>query len=402
MNDELLSALISRAKKYLYDNQYTESTVERSYGYIWNRLLSDVGDITDIDLVKIKQHCINYYKKDLFDLIISDLNFNEIHIKNKLNALLKFKNDNMIQGKSILSQKKIIDDYTMHIINEYLIYQKTLNISKNTIDRKKECLLLFFSMFKLEELNKTQLIDYFDSLKNNSKYATRLKINKLKNFLKYCALNNYIDDDFECVFPKHTVSSKSSISSTYTDEEIKQVIDYNVKSQGVNSKRNYVIILLIALYGIRAKDISMLQISNVDLENNFLHFKTSKTGVSLKYKLFPIVSNAFIDYILNERPKIKSKFIFILNKTNVPITSNIVTIVVGRAFKDSNIDITNKHFGAHSLRSSLATRMMENNIPIKTISSVLGHASIDTTKIYLKVDIKHLKLCHLEVIDFVS
>ena len=44
------------------------------------------------------------------------------------------------------------------------------------------------------------------------------------------------------------------------------------------------------------------------------------------------------------------------------------------------------HGGAHMLRHSLATRMVNAGVSIKSIADVLGHVSIDTTAIYTKVD----------------
>jgi len=41
--------------------------------------------------------------------------------------------------------------------------------------------------------------------------------------------------------------------------------------------------------------------------------------------------------------------------------------------------------------------MLASDAGIIEISKALGHASVDTTKIYAKVDINHLRLCELEV-----
>ena len=64
---------------------------------------------------------------------------------------------------------------------------------------------------------------------------------------------------------------------------------------------------------------------------------------------------------------------------------------------DAGIDYSNKHHGPHSLRHSLATNLLNENIPISSISSILGHSNTKTTEIYLTVDEKHLKELSLEV-----
>lgn len=49
------------------------------------------------------------------------------------------------------------------------------------------------------------------------------------------------------------------------------------------------------------------------------------------------------------------------------------------------------YFTWHQLRHTFATELVRNNFDIFNISKILGHASIDTTKIYLSVDMWRLK-----------
>jgi site-specific recombinase XerC len=41
--------------------------------------------------------------------------------------------------------------------------------------------------------------------------------------------------------------------------------------------------------------------------------------------------------------------------------------------------------------------MLESSVPLPIISDILSHSSSDTTKIYLKIDIRQLRDCALEV-----
>ena len=47
--------------------------------------------------------------------------------------------------------------------------------------------------------------------------------------------------------------------------------------------------------------------------------------------------------------------------------------------------------GFSLLRHSAATRMLARGVPFDTISDVLGHASVDTTRIYAQVDLEGLR-----------
>lgn len=64
---------------------------------------------------------------------------------------------------------------------------------------------------------------------------------------------------------------------------------------------------------------------------------------------------------------------------------------------DSGISTEGRHHGPHSLRHSLATGLLKENIPVSEISDILGHASTLTTETYLSVDTTHLKELSLEV-----
>jgi site-specific recombinase XerD len=49
------------------------------------------------------------------------------------------------------------------------------------------------------------------------------------------------------------------------------------------------------------------------------------------------------------------------------------------------------HFTWHQLRHTFATELVRNNFDIYNISKILGHTRIDTTKIYLSIDVGKLK-----------
>lgn len=47
--------------------------------------------------------------------------------------------------------------------------------------------------------------------------------------------------------------------------------------------------------------------------------------------------------------------------------------------------------GTHMLRHTAAKEMINNGIELKMIADILGHASIETTSIYLKINLTQLQ-----------
>jgi integrase len=56
--------------------------------------------------------------------------------------------------------------------------------------------------------------------------------------------------------------------------------------------------------------------------------------------------------------------------------------VIKRAFRRVGLG----HLSAHALRHTLACRLVENGSSLKEIADVLRHRSLETTRIYAKLD----------------
>jgi len=62
----------------------------------------------------------------------------------------------------------------------------------------------------------------------------------------------------------------------------------------------------------------------------------------------------------------------------------------------SGIVITpEKNHGLHSLRHTLASELLRNEIPLPVISEILGHRSLNSTMQYLRADSEQLRYCTL-------
>jgi site-specific recombinase XerD len=78
---------------------------------------------------------------------------------------------------------------------------------------------------------------------------------------------------------------------------------------------------------------------------------------------------------------------------SVPGISGIISNIIYKA----GIETKTRHHGAHCLRHSLATQLMEQGTTLPVISDTLGHSNSQTTMIYLSVDINGLLRCSLDV-----
>ena len=191
---------------------------------------------------------------------------------------------------------------------------------------------------------------------------------------------------------------KNSLPSTWKREDVDKLLSAVDRGNPVG-KRDYAILLLVTKLGLRVGDIRALRLNDIDWENNRLSFVQSKTQKRVDLPLPNDVGWAIIDYLKYGRPQTAIQNVFLTCRTPIMAfsdTSSLSGIII-RYAQMAKIDLSEHKHGMHSLRHTLATRLMEENIPISTIADILGHTSTETVKKYLQVDIAHLRDCALDV-----
>jgi integrase len=188
------------------------------------------------------------------------------------------------------------------------------------------------------------------------------------------------------------------IPSVYTKEEIQQLLN-GVDRTGPKGKRNYAMVLLAARLGMRASDICGLTFDNLKWQTNTIEFIVKKTGVLAVLPLLNEVGEAIIEYIKYGRPDSEDKHVFLRMQTPfVQLKPSVLHGIVSAGLRNANIPLLpGKRHGPHALRASLASAMLDNNTPLPVISEALTHTNSDTTRIYLKIDLQHLREYSLEV-----
>jgi site-specific recombinase XerD len=165
--------------------------------------------------------------------------------------------------------------------------------------------------------------------------------------------------------------------------------------------RDYAVMLLAARTGLRAVDIFGLKLSDVDWRSHEISTIQRKTGRPLSLPLFPDVGNAIAEYILHGRPKVDRDHIFLSSQSPYYKMADQTSTVVERNLKKAGFSKKARlKKGFHSFRRAVGTQMLEAEVPIETISQVLGHSSTEATKPYLGIDLAHLKECALDLSAF--
>ena len=163
-------------------------------------------------------------------------------------------------------------------------------------------------------------------------------------------------------------------------------------------KRDYLIILLAQKLGMRSGDIAKLKYSEIDFRVKIIKFIQQKTLVPHQLELLPEIEEALLEYFNARWLGCDCEHIFLRAVPPfIRISTTVVSNVVQKAFKVSGICYAGKKHGPHSLRMTLASELVSENVPYMVIGKILGHEDPNVAKHYVKFDIEMLRACALEV-----
>lgn len=308
---------------------------------------------------------------------------------------------------SLVLRKKIYREFPQRFLAPSEAYLETLQAdwkSDATITRSRLLLWRFTGYLNEHDIHSFDditpgLVGQFLKLLscNYCGRTVQLYTSIIRRFLSFLYNQGKIVNDIASIIPEVRMSQNPvRLPSVWAADEIERLLSV-VDRGSPAGKRDYAIIILAAKLGLRTGDILNLECTNIDWTNHEISIVQRKTGESLLLPLPQDVGWALIDYLKNGRPKSDERKIF-LRAVPPYIPPTVLDHILYKYLRLAKIDNPRvMHKGMHTLRHSLATHMLEQEVPIHVIQNVLGHSSVNTTKLYTSVNIDQLRACALEV-----
>lgn len=212
--------------------------------------------------------------------------------------------------------------------------------------------------------------------------AIRRRLRKLHEHLANEGLARRLDDAFSfAVRVGHRIgrpASHDELASTLAQ----------VDRGDPKGKRDYAVILLGAVLGLRGIDIVGLALGDVDWANGEIAVRQSKTGRVVALPLTADVGLALQDYLLAGRPSSEDGHVFLSCRAPFGPLGSTVPYQVLNSYR-RKADLPPTQF--HSLRRAVGTNLVIGGTPVSTVAQILGHSDIDSTRQYISLDTEHLK-----------
>lgn len=220
----------------------------------------------------------------------------------------------------------------------------------------------------------------------------------IKSSLRFAVNEGYIQNiNFELIYPK---SNKREKIYTLTKREQEKLTNYILENKTIKNLG-----ILLTLYsGMRIGEICAMQWKDIDFKHNILHINKTIQRIYVKEKIIeskivmttPKTNNAERDIPLNESFAKALKVYktkeddYILSCNNKCIEPRTYRRFFQRTLEKAKI----KKFNFHSLRHTFATNCINIGVDYKTVSELLGHATVNITlNLYVHPQMSQKKKC---------
>jgi integrase/recombinase XerD len=275
------------------------------------------------------------------------------------------------------------------LIQEYLEYRKTLNLSRQTLKLERTSLRKFQTYLAdrrltLANVSRQTIREYRQSLTPLSNGTIQNYLVDLRQFCRYCRSRDLIlcDPFYNLELPRETVNLSYQIP---TPKEMRQILE-SIDLTTWIGLRDRAILELVYSAGLRANETANLNLEDLDPANRLVRV----SGKGNKERIIPFGKTAafYLRLYLKGRARIPG-FPLFLNRLHRRINRDILE----ERFNHYTAKLGLK-FKFHSLRHACALHMLQNKAGIRYIQEQLGHSRLESTQIYTRLLPLDLKKAH--------
>jgi len=297
----------------------------------------------------------------------------------------------------------IISKFIKRFFSHYLPVQKGL--ASNTILAYRDAikLLLCYASDTLnksveelcvEDIDQSLVLDFLDHVENTRMCTARTRNARLAAIR---ALFSFIAREEPSLLLHSQMIRNIPLKRTqhktvdYLEENEMQALLNSVDLNSRTGVRDKALLLLLYNTGARVSEIVQLNLTDLRLDGTP---QVTLLGKGNKYRscpLWPETVEALEAYLKQRTPKDPATQKLFLNANGSPITRFGVRYIIGKyAAKTKNQcpSIAAKAVNPHTIRHTTAMHLLRAGNDVNMVSYWLGHADINTTHIYVEIDME--------------
>lgn len=273
----------------------------------------------------------------------------------------------------------------MTVFEDFKRYLETeKNFSPNTVTNYMGCVN---NLFQALDHKDPFLVTFKDvrnwivlmSEQNMKNTSIKKNVSAVNQFFKHLQKRHGLE-----VNPAHGVPTpkvRKKLPNITMESDINRIIDSDYFGNDWQGIRNRFIIYILYTTGMRISELINLKVQDFDLKLK----QVKITGKGNKQRLMPLLDEMIDEYNKYIEARNSRKDVFhqwlIISDRGRQVYKSLINNVVNDCMKSLNCEAR----GAHSLRHSLATHMVDREVEIKAVADLLGHATIRSTQVYTQL-----------------
>ena len=218
-------------------------------------------------------------------------------------------------------------------------------------------------------------------------------LTSLRTFLRFIYFKNYHAFDLSISVPHVVTYQRASTPKPLPSDLANRVLRVPDRRRAIG-RRDYAILMLFLKYGVRRKQVTDLLLKDINWREGTICFRAMKGGKPILVPMDSDVAEAILNYVRHDRTDTTYPHVFVKHQTGPtrgqPL-GRALWFMVSRHLETAGLSESAKCRGPHALRHTVATELLKNKQPLKTISDLLGHRNVNTTMIYTKVDLGEMR-----------
>jgi site-specific recombinase XerD len=219
----------------------------------------------------------------------------------------------------------------------------------------------------------------------------------LRSFVRWLAAHGGAPNGLDSQIDTPRVYRQEQLPRALRWETVRALLDSIDRTTAIG-RRDYAMLLLIATYGLRSSEIVALTLDDFAWRRGELRVPRRKVDGALTLPLTDAAGDAVLQYVQDGRPPLPTRVVFLRARPPAGVLKpTAVTEVFQTRARRSGLAIPFQ--GAHCLRHSLAVQLLREGVSLKAIGDVLGHRTVESTCMYLRLATEDLRDVPLSLPD---
>jgi site-specific recombinase XerD len=221
------------------------------------------------------------------------------------------------------------------------------------------------------------------------------KVARLRAFLRYCADRGETSRGLDHIDSPRIYRGEPPPRALGWD--LIEKLLASVERDDNLGRRDHAILHLMAYYGLRASEVASLTLDVVNWKTGTLRVDQRKTRSTLILPLADETLRILDQYLANRRPCDQATTVLFPTARSpiAALTNWGVCNVFNKRARESGLPLDG--VSSYALRHSFAMRLLRQGVGVKTIGDLLGHHSLESTCVYLRIETDMLRTVALAV-----